>query len=41
MLWAIVETPEGHGHIGNINATIDRASQIADIGIVIGEKVVG
>ena len=38
MLWAIVETHEGHGHIGNINAIIDRASQIADIGIVIGEK---
>ena len=38
MLWAIVETHEGHGHIGNINAIIDRASQIADIGIAIGEK---
>jgi len=41
MLWTIVETPEGHGHIGNINATIDRASQIADIGIVIGGKLWG
>jgi ribosomal-protein-alanine N-acetyltransferase len=41
MLWAIVETHEGHGHIGNINAIIDRTSPITDIGIVIGEKSCG
>ena len=38
MFWAIVEIDEGHGHIGNISAFIDKESQVADIGIVIGEK---
>ena len=38
MFWAIVEVREGHGHIGNINAIIDKQSHIADLGIVIGEK---
>jgi len=38
MFWAIIEVREGHGHIGNINAIIDKESQVADLGIVIGEK---
>ena len=38
MFWAIVEIREGHAHIGNINAIIDKESHIADLGIVIGEK---
>ena len=36
--WAIEEVKDGLGHIGNINAYIDRNNSIADIGIVIGEK---
>ena len=36
--WAIVEIQEGHGHIGNINAIMDKEPQVADLGIVIGEK---
>lgn len=38
MFWAIVEVQEGHGHIGNINAILDKELQIADLGILIGEK---
>jgi len=38
MFWAIVEVGEGYGHIGNINAIIDKESQVADLGIVIGQK---
>ena len=36
--WAIFEINNGHGHIGNINAIIDKEAQVADLGIVIGEK---
>ena len=38
MVWAIVEVREGHGHIGNINAIIDNEVEVADLGILIGEK---
>ncbi|MFZ5571684.1 MAG: GNAT family N-acetyltransferase [Thermodesulfobacteriota bacterium] len=35
--WAIEEIPDGLGHIGNINAYVDRNNLVADIGILIGE----
>ena len=34
--WAIEEIERGLGHIGNINAYVDRKNLIADIGILIG-----
>jgi RimJ/RimL family protein N-acetyltransferase len=37
LFWAIEETINGLGHIGNINAHIDTNNSIADIGILIGE----
>jgi RimJ/RimL family protein N-acetyltransferase len=36
--WAIVEHVEGFGHIGNMNAYIDPADQVADLGILVGNK---
>lgn len=36
--WAIEERREGLGHIGNMNAYVDLANQLADLGIVIGER---
>ena len=38
--WAIEEVINGLGHIGNINAYVDRGNLLADIGILIGEKKV-
>ena len=38
--WAIEEVTNGLGHIGNINAYVDRKHLLADIGILIGEKKV-
>ena len=35
--WAIEEQRHGWGHIGNINAYVDRNNMGADIGILIGE----
>ncbi|MCD4743181.1 MAG: GNAT family N-acetyltransferase [Desulfobacteraceae bacterium] len=37
MFWAVEETMNGLGHIGNINAYIDIHNKIADVGILIGE----
>ncbi len=37
-LWAIIARDDNLGHIGNINAYIDAANGVADIGIMIGEK---
>lgn len=36
--WAIEEIAHGRGHIGNINAYVDRHNLIADIGILIGDE---
>ena len=36
--WAIVVTDGTLGHIGNINAYVDTENQVADVGILIGEK---
>lgn len=36
--WAIVVTDGTPGHIGNINAYVDPENQLADVGILIGEK---
>ena len=36
--WAIEETQDGLGHIGNLNAYVDRTNLLADLGIVIGER---
>ncbi|TRZ93414.1 MAG: N-acetyltransferase [Rhodocyclaceae bacterium] len=36
--WAIVEHERNLGHIGNMNAYIDPHDQVADIGILIGNK---
>ncbi|MCK5541071.1 MAG: GNAT family N-acetyltransferase [Desulfobacterales bacterium] len=38
MLWAIEETMNGLGHIGNISTYIDVNNKIADIGILIGAR---
>ena len=38
--WAIIEKTNNYGHIGNINAHIDINHNTADIGILIGEKIV-
>ena len=36
-LWALEETAEGLGHIGNLNAYLDPPNGLADLGILIGE----
>jgi RimJ/RimL family protein N-acetyltransferase len=36
--WAIVVRNSSLGHIGNMNAYIDEVNQVADVGILIGEK---
>lgn len=36
--WAIINTDKDLGHIGNITAYVDKHNQIADLGILIGEK---
>ncbi len=38
MLWAIEETEHKLGHVGNIDATIDRINKVADISILLGQK---
>jgi RimJ/RimL family protein N-acetyltransferase len=38
--WAVVAVDETLGHIGNINAYVDPENQLADVGILIGEKKV-
>ena len=37
-LWAIIARDENLGHIGNVNAYVDEANGIADVGIMIGDK---
>jgi RimJ/RimL family protein N-acetyltransferase len=37
-LWAIVAKDTSLGHIGNISAYVDKFNQVADVGILIGEK---
>jgi ribosomal-protein-alanine N-acetyltransferase len=36
--WAIVAQDSALGHIGNINAYVDALNQVADVGILIGER---
>lgn len=36
--WALLERERGRGHIGNMNAYIDRHDQVADLGILMGDK---
>ncbi len=36
--WAIVENERGLGHIGNINAYVDKRDQVTDLGILLGNK---
>jgi RimJ/RimL family protein N-acetyltransferase len=36
--WAIVARDPELGHIGNMNAYVDTADQVADVGILIGER---
>lgn len=36
--WAIEEPHQGLGHIGNINAYVNEQNQLADMGIVVGER---
>jgi ribosomal-protein-alanine N-acetyltransferase len=36
--WAIVAEDAAVGHIGNLNAYIDAQHQVADLGILLGEK---
>ena len=38
--WAIEEIRNGMGHIGNINAYVDKNNLLADVGILIGAKQV-
>lgn len=38
LFWAIVTRVEPFLHIGNITATVDLHNQLADVGILIGEK---
>jgi RimJ/RimL family protein N-acetyltransferase len=38
LFWAIVAPGRDVEHIGNINAYVDAPNQIADVGILIGEK---
>ncbi len=35
--WAIIANDEALGHIGNINAYLDTANRVADVGIMVGE----
>ncbi len=37
-LWAIIETTQGLGHIGNISTEVDPAAGTGDIRILIGER---
>jgi len=37
-LWAIVEAAEGLGHVGNLSASIDPHDEVADLGILIGQR---
>jgi [ribosomal protein S5]-alanine N-acetyltransferase len=37
--WAIVIADGTPGHIGNINAYVDQENRLADVGILIGEKM--
>lgn len=37
--WAIIEHEQGLGHIGNMNAYIDLHDQVADLGIIVGNKI--
>ncbi|MFH0920126.1 MAG: GNAT family N-acetyltransferase [Fibrobacterota bacterium] len=36
--WAVIETKQNAGHIGNVTAYFDRNNQVVDIAIMIGEK---
>ncbi|MBX7200354.1 MAG: GNAT family N-acetyltransferase [Rhodospirillaceae bacterium] len=36
--WAIVANDPALGHIGNINAYLDSANRVADVGILVGER---
>ena len=36
--WAVEEVENGLGHIGNMNAYVDRNNLLADVGIMIGER---
>jgi ribosomal-protein-alanine N-acetyltransferase len=36
--WAVLRAEAGLEHIGNMNAYVDKANQLADVGILIGEK---
>lgn len=38
--WAITAIDPSTGHIGNINAHIDKMNSVADVGILIGERTV-
>jgi RimJ/RimL family protein N-acetyltransferase len=38
--WAIVAKDQSLGHIGNMNAYVDERHQVADIGILLGERSV-
>ena len=38
--WAITAQSEGVRHIGNINAYVDEANSVADVGILVGERAV-
>jgi ribosomal-protein-alanine N-acetyltransferase len=38
--WAIVSRDPAQGHIGNMNAYVDTTHQVADLGILIGERSV-
>jgi RimJ/RimL family protein N-acetyltransferase len=38
--WAIISRDPAQGHIGNMNAYVDTTHQVADVGILIGERSV-
>jgi RimJ/RimL family protein N-acetyltransferase len=38
LLWAIVVAQDGIGHVGNIVARVDRANELADVSIMIGDS---
>lgn len=40
IFWAMTATSPPLGHIGNINAHIDPANSVADVGILIGERTI-
>jgi RimJ/RimL family protein N-acetyltransferase len=40
LMWAIVETKEGLGHVGNVNCYVDAVHGVADVGILVGERSV-